>query len=175
MKKTKKQLEDLFTEAVECAGRLSDELRKTRQLNDQLRETCNRVTTERDAFSQGLKDLNRYSDKRENRLGRVFRTSARERQNWQDLFAAEIANRAETVTLVRDLRSCLQEAVRNIARLQGHARTLNKNRVDCTEGVYVKSSDLIELVYATDQIDRFVKGTELEQLLEESGNESTDE
>lgn len=175
MKKTKKQLEEIVKEADDRAGRLSDQLRTTRQLNDELRETLDRVTKERDAFSQGLKDLNRHCDKREGRLGRLFRASAVERQTWTDLFATEIANRAEIVTLVKDLRSCLQEAVRNIARLQNRVRTLNQNRVNCTEGVYVKSSDLVDLIYVTDQIDHFVKGTELEQLLEESGNESTDE
>ena len=175
MKNTKKHLSAALAESNACIDRLQDELFKTMQLNDQLRETLDRVTKERDAFSQGLKELNRHCDKREDRLGRQFRTTAFERRTWRDLFAAEIANRAEIVTLVKDLRSCVQEAVRNIVQLQKRVQTLNKNRVDSTDGVYVKSSDLVELVYVTNQIDRFVKGTELEQLLEESGNESIDE
>jgi len=175
MKKTKKQLEEIIKETDERAGRLGDELRTTRRLNDELRETLDRITKERDAFSQDLKDLNKYSDKREDRLGRLYRTTAFERRTWSDLFAAEIANRAEIVTLVKDLRSCVQEAVRNIVQLQKRVQTLDENRVISTDGVYVKSSDLLDLVYVANQIDRFVKGTELEQLLEESGNESIDE
>lgn len=175
MKKTKKQLEEIIKETDERAGRLSDELRTTRQLNDELRETLDRITKERDSLGQRFEDLNRHYDKREDRIGRLFRTSAHERRTWTDLFAAEIANRAETVTLIRDLRSCVQEAVQNIMRLQKCARTLNKNRVDSAEGVYVRSSDLVELMYDTDRIDHFVKGTELEQLLEESDTSSTDE
>lgn len=175
MKKAKEKLFAALAEADARIDRLQDELRTTRQLNDELRETLDRVTKERNAFSQGLKDLNRHSDKREDRLGRLLCTAAFERRTWSDLFAAEIANRAEIVTLVKDLRSCVQEAVRNIAQLQTRVQTLNKNRVDSTDGVYVKSSDLVDLVYVTNQIDRFVKGTELEQLLEESGNESIDE
>lgn len=175
MKKTKKHLTAALAESGARIDRLQDELRTTRQLNDQLRETLDRVTKERAEFSQRFADLDRHSDKREDRMARSFRSSAVERQTWTDLFAAEIANRAETVTLVRDLRRCVGKAVQNIVQLQKRVRTLNQNRVYSTEGVYVKSSDLVDLLYVTDQIDHFVKGTELEQLLEESGNESTDE
>lgn len=174
MKKTKKQLEEIVKETDNRNGRLSNELRTTRQQNDQLRETLSRVTAERDSISQRFADLDRLSDRRENRLCRQFRASALERRNWKDLFAAELANRAECVVLIKDLRKSLAEAVQNITRLQKRARTLNKNRVDCADGVYVKSSDLIELMYATDQIDHFVNGTELEQVLEEPNTSSAD-
>lgn len=175
MKKTKKHLEAALAEADARIDRLRDELTTTRRLNDELRETLGRVIKERDSFSERLSALDRHSEKQDHRLAFSFNTSAVERRNWQELLSAEFANRAQSVTLVKELRRSLKEALRNITQLQKRARTLNQNRVDCGDGVYVKASDLIELTYASGQIDHFVEGTEVEHLLEVSGSDSSDE